>query len=333
MKKVYGFSRDEVLWKWRYEENPARKHYSHVAVFEDRVVAHCGGTPVEFQIGGKRVPGVQLADLMSDPEHRVEGAFTRAYLSTWLSSGEEGVRVAFGFGNPTGAEFALKRSKLPTWPTVPRRDRIVNAAPFVRRFSKYSLISKALAFPANSLIRMVNSIGSPRETDMGSVEEITAFDASFDELWEAVAADIPNTIVRTGAHLDWRYSRHPIHRYKSFAFFDGGKLRGYIVLRVLEGKGIRRGLIMDLISETERPKVWNSLLVRGIDYLLQEKVDLMTCWMFSHMPHCRTLKKLRFFDRPSDLSIVVRDFSREYDQTYLNDDKNNFVTMGDSDIF
>jgi len=334
MKKVHGISADESSWIWKYEDNPAKKNYSHVAVAGDRIVAHCGAIPTEVQIGGERVAGVQLADILSDKEHRVKGAFTLAYFTAANFAEEAGARIVLGFANPTGFGYATQRSAVvKSGLIVPRCDRIVNLAPFVKRFMKYSSISSVIAVPGNVLIRLLHSIGNPREVDLGKIEEVAAFDARFDELWEEIGNELPRTTVRSSSHLGWRYMRHPLRRYMSYAFVDRGKPRGFIVLRVLEEEGIRRGLIVDLIAGYKRPTVWNSLLVKAIDYFRREEVDLMTCWMFSHMPYFRSLEKLHFVDRPSNLSVLVRDFAGEYDQEYLNDERNGYVSMGESDIF
>jgi hypothetical protein len=334
MGKVYGFTKEESFWIWKYEENPAGKCYSYVAESNGRPIAHCGGFAITLQMRGEKIMANQLGDLLSDPERRVKNAFSFACGGALNFPDPDGPMISYGFANTNSTAIIVAKTELILkGPSVPRQDRLVNLTPFIHRKLKLSALSRTIGFWANQAMKLYYAAAGVGRTNTTSIEQVEEFDARFDDLWNEVAVDYPRTSHRTSEHLTWRYIKHPTHEYKIFAFVEDDKVRGYIVLRLLPEKDITRGLIIDLISDVKRPDVWNALLVRGIDYLTREGADLISCWMFESMPFYDSLKKLRFFDRPSDLSILVYDQTGKMDLEFLNARENWYVTMGDSDIF
>ena len=330
--RIYGFTQDVRIWKWKYEDNPLKKNYSYVAVANGRIIAHIGGLVSELQIGGEKFVGSQLSDLMADPEHRVKGAFTMAFLTQTQTVVEDG-HCPFGFANPNSAAATVKTGMNMLGPMVPRLDRVVDFEPVIRRKVKTMLVSRPLGFLVNSAAKLLYTTRAPRLADTQSIEEIESFDERFDELWERVGADFPRTLARSSAYLEWRYRKHPTQDYKVFAFADKGDLKGFIVLRAKKDEDITRGLVIDLVTDLRQPEVWEALLIKGMEYLVKEGADLITCWMFDHMPYHGTLKKLRFIDRPSDLNVNIYGEQGKHDVETLNDPKNWYVSMGDTDVW
>ena len=334
MKKNYGVTKDEKVWTWWYEENPCRRNYSHVCVVDGRVVAHAGGIPFELQNGNKRFTGNLSADLLSDPENRIKRAFMLAFLKSMTYSEEHGDWITYGFANTEGMKAVADKAKaIIRGPMVPRLDRLVNVTPFLRRKIKLSVGARLIGAPVTLLNRLMLSSATSRAFNRNSIEEVSFFDARFDELWEEVGPTLPITTVRSSEYLNWRYIKHPSHTYKVFTFVDQGRLKGYVVLRSFMEEEIRRGLIIDLVSDTKTPEVWNSLIAKGIDYLLQQKVDLLSCWMFGHMPYYQTFKKFRFAERPSDLHFGAGLYAAENLPACWMEPENWHFTMGDSDVF
>ncbi len=333
-KKIYGFALDERFWKWKYEDNPTKRNYSHVAVVDGRIVAHCGAFGVELEHAGERIFARQLGDLMSDPDHRVKGAFSITYFTAINFPDEIWCPMCFGFANQNSTGFSKHTSeRVMQGPMVPRLDRITKATPFIRRKIGGGAVSDLLGFPANLAIRSFHALVGVSKKNLALVEEVTEFGPEYDELWNRIGVEFPRTNVRSSRYLSWRYLEHPIYSYKILAYSDREGLKGYVVLRIMEDKGVRRGLIIDLISGLEDPAVWEALLLKAIKRLEGEGAELITCWMFDHMPYYETLKKLHFVNRPSDLSVQAFDRTGVLDLDALNDSKSWYVTMGDSDIF
>ena len=333
--KTFGFPLEESFWKWKYVNNPRKKNFSHVAVAEGRIVGHTGMLPVEMEHYGERFHSRQCADMMSDPDHHVKGAVALTYF-TAINYPDEGITCPFlyGIGNTNAQGFSKHTSNsMMQGPNGPRVDRIVKINPFIRRTIGSRMISSLLGFPANLAIKAYHAFSSISKKNLAQVQEVTEFGPEYDELWARVGSEFPRTNVRSAAFLTWRYIEHPVHSYKTFAYSDQEGLKGFVVARIMEEKGIRRGLIVDLISGLKDPTVWEALLHEAINHLEGEGVELITCWMFDHMPYYETFEKLHFVSRPSDLSIQTFVLNSTMDLEFLNDPKNMYYAMGDSDIF
>lgn len=333
-RKIYGFPLDAGTWRWKFEKNVLGKNCSYVAVVDGRVIAHSGGFGAVLQHKGEKFLGNQLGDLMADPDRRTKGAFSLTVIASLDYNDEDGPHLAFGFANPNSTKVITDRKET-IWGDlmVPRLDRVVRTAPFIRRKIKNGTLSALLGFPADLVLGMYRSATGALETNMDGIEEVEKFDSRFDELWERIGAEFARTNVRSSKYLNWRYREHPHHSYDVFAYSDTVGLKGFIVVRVLAEKGLTRGLIVDLISGLEEPVVWNTLLVKGIKHLAGGGADLISCWMFDHMPYYETLKKLHFVNRPSDLTVLVYDQTNSQDLEFLHDAKSWYVSMGDGDVF
>lgn len=332
MKKVYGFTKDESYWIWWYEQNPVGRHSSKVAVSDGRVVAHAGGIPVEMSSAGEKLIANLSGDLLADPEFRVKRAFLTTFIASMNYAQEMGDAASWGFANEAGMAAVADNAKaVIRGAPVPRLDKIVNATPFIRRKLKAAPIAALLGAPANAAIRLELSMRMPRAS--GRMEEIATFDGRFDELWERVAPNFPRTVVRGARYLNWRYTKNPLYEYTVLAAVNGKTVDGYVILRTITEAGIKRGLIIDLLADMKDQDTWNTLLAGGIDHFIREKVDLITCWMFNHIPVYQTLKKLRFLNRPSDLHFGARIHPDKYDESFWMDSSKWYFTMGDSDIF
>ncbi|NQU07485.1 MAG: GNAT family N-acetyltransferase, partial [Candidatus Abyssubacteria bacterium] len=291
MKKVYGFTKDESYWIWWYEQNPLGNNSSKVAVSDGRVVAHAGGIPVELHSGGEKLVANLSGDLLADPEFRVRRAFLTTFVASMNCAQDKGDAASWGFANEAGmAAVADKAKAVIRGAPVPRLDKVVNATPFIQRKLKSGPIAALIGAPANAAIRLALSMRMPRADRQGSMEEIKAFDERFDDLWDRVAPDFPRTVVRGSKYLNWRYIKNPLYEYAIFAAVNDKTVDGYIILRTIMEAGIKRGLIIDLLADIKDQKTWNTLLARGIDYLIRERADLITCWMFDHIPVYQTLK-------------------------------------------
>jgi len=335
MKKAYGFTKDESFWIWWYERNPVGTHSSKVAVADGRIVAHAGGTPVEIHTNGERFVANLSGDLLADPEFRVKRAFLWTFVASRVRAEEKGEAATWGFANKAGmAAVADQTNTIIRGVSVPRMDKVVNATPFVQRRLKSGPIAGLVAAPSNAAIRLALSMRMPRANREIVIEEVTAFDERFDDLWERVAPNFPRTLVRSARFLNWRYMENPLNEYTVFAAVKGGTLIGFTILRTKMEKGVKRGLIIDLFADMRDPDTWNTLLAKGIDYLIRERVDVISCWMFSHIPVYRTLKRLHFFDRPSDLHFGAGPHHVKYgDEEFWMDSTKWYLAMGDSDVF
>jgi hypothetical protein len=66
-REAFGTERSEEIWRWKYFGQ--RPGVGYVCETGGRIVAHCGGIPVQFRDGSRRYLAYQSVDFMSSPAH------------------------------------------------------------------------------------------------------------------------------------------------------------------------------------------------------------------------------------------------------------------------
>lgn len=65
--EAFGTERHPAVWAWKYFGE--RSSVSYVCEADGRIVAHCGGIPVQFRDGGAQYTAFQSVDFMSSPSY------------------------------------------------------------------------------------------------------------------------------------------------------------------------------------------------------------------------------------------------------------------------
>ena len=288
------------LYRW-FERHPlAGEVHRWVAVTEDEeVVGHLAATPQYYRIGGERIVAHTPADYMVHPHYgfhaillmrrffrethncvacdmvpAVIGVQTRlgarevgklsyavklldvsrlpvptipAPLRKVLNRGEESTYVARGFGNRPDVPSQDVEDEEPP----PPRPRAPIPAPLKKLLNGgLGTIDKALSTGYGGGLK---------------VEVIEGFDASFDELFERVAAAVPCVPERDAAFLSWRYGPDCPQPPVTILGVRGEEgLLGYAVLLVtLAGED---GYVLDLTTLPGRRDVARALLSEAVQF-------------------------------------------------------------------
>lgn len=141
--------------------------------------------------------------------------------------------------------------------------------------------------------------------------------------------------VRDRRYLGWRYKK-PGAGYRIAIAEKGGELVGYAVTRVKREGAATVGYIVDMITD-DTPGADAALLSRALLELLSKKADYALCWMLADKPYFKSLRELGFArseDAFPSVNIVyqVCDVINVLEEV-LEDPKNWYLTMGDSDVF
>jgi hypothetical protein len=140
------------------------------------------------------------------------------------------------------------------------------------------------------------------------VEEVDAFDASFDELFEKVAAVVPCIPEKDSAYLRWRYGPgSPQHPVKVLCVRGTQGLLGYAVLKILfTGED---GFVLDLTTLPERREVARALLRESVRYFRGEGAHIIRYRFLASptSPHPEDLRRMGFFNRKGrDNWLLIR---------------------------
>ena len=165
------------------------------------------------------------------------------------------------------------------------------------------------------------------------IGEVKGFDARFDDFWAVQEKIYEIAVTRDSEYLNWRYVAGPTP-YKVFCVEkeENGKIKGFIVLSCYDEE-VRRGRIVDLLVEVDNEQITNLLLTEAINYFIDEKVDVITCWMLEQWPAFDSLKKKGFKRRETNHDLMVRSYTTGLGKEYVADSSRWYMTMGDSDYF
>jgi len=204
-------------WRWQFLENPAGTRLMAAFDEDGRALAQYAGVPQRARLEGERVIFTQSVGSFCLPEARSLGRRS-LFVRTGLAYAEEYV-------SPGGDAW--------TWgyPVLPAR-RIGEHALGYERVREQTMLT---AHPDR-----IQAAASRAE-----VVETGEFTEEVDALFEELAPRHSAVCERTEAWLNWRYRRHPEHRYRIATARTAGELTGYAVARAQDFQGSRRLVVCD----------------------------------------------------------------------------------------
>jgi hypothetical protein len=243
------------VWRWLGTHPLADEmHRWVVATEEGEVVGHLAALPQFYRIGGQRVMAHTPADYQVLPQYgRHAVLLMRRLLGTAencvacnTSSAVIDIATRLGTKEVGKLQYAAK-----VW-------NVAGIPGFLQSIP--GPISQLL----NLGLRAVDGVLSSTflANDL-KAEVIAGFDASFDELFEVLAATIPCVPEKDAAFLRWRYGPgSPQASATLLGVRDGESLLGYAVLWVTRDGD--DGYLLDLTTRPGRRDVVRSLLIEAV---------------------------------------------------------------------
>jgi len=332
VKTVYGeeLTRKKMAqWEWLYGRNPNNPPEGPRAmVVKDggEVVGLFRCIPVPFKVGDRYYVNDWNVDLMIHPNYRGSGLamkLSRALL-------EEG-----------DANTGLPLTNSPTYRILKKLNgRFLDVAPFpqiIRPFKmqvyaravlKLPLVSHAFALVLGAYYALVVDRRKWDTDENVQVEKIDRFDSTFDDFWEKVQHDYPVIVKRNSAYLNWKFFERPDLRYTVYRASRGGDLTGYIVLRIEEWRGVRTGLVVDILSRREDVGVIRALLVKAVRQFREDGVDQVGAQIFFVPTFREVFRRMGFITKPSRRvrRIVLTINNKSMPRDVLADPQNWFIT-------
>ena len=278
----------ERLWDWRWRDCPHLEEPGYrgaVGIWRDQVVATVTYQPAGLSRAGEPLPAFWGVDAGVHPG-RLREILREARRRRKREGGERAsssiVEDLLVF--PDAPAIHLAKNLTPRMQMVARRvcDLLVTEGGNLMRKLSFRprmrrLVGEALA-PAVSFLpdRLIGLF--PRGLPGAKVHE-GDFDASFDELWRVTRDDYPIIGCRNAAALNWRYRRHPFRSYTTLVHREGGRLRGYVVVTVLEKRGRARGRVVDLLTRRGDHETAVRLLTGACRILLNRGVPHVDCYV------------------------------------------------------
>jgi hypothetical protein len=226
---VYG--RSDVLttredFVWRHDKNPAGQ--AVIPVIRDdhgNVVGFIWMAPVRLRIIGNDYLAASGTNLVVHPQNRDVFGYAKLMRRFEQVFRDNNIPIHFSFiSKDTGLQLR-RQAPQTTW-NIP-----VLLKPSLPPFK----IRKRSKANDNGL----------------SVKTLIKFDSRFDLFWQQIKDKYPVMAVRDNAFLTWRFAEISGRHYHILVAESEDKILGYAVLRCATIKGIKTGIIMDILITDE----------------------------------------------------------------------------------
>lgn len=326
--RARGFNSSPEFWRWKYFENPAGPACVSLALDGEKVVGRLGFIPIRVRIGTRDVLAAQQVDSDILEDYRKGGTYFR--LAGIVDKEGKKRALAFGFGFSTAATKKISTEALGFSVVTPvtRTVKVIDPAYYISDRFKIPLTY----LPGPHFKRFIQWREERLAIDGVDMQEIIEFGSQFDDLWEKAN---PGSImvVKDAIYLNWRYIKCPTVQYKIYTASEKGELKGFIAIQLKLKDGIKHGIIADLICLLNNPGIVESLLFEAVKHFLQKGAVSIKCWLPQNHPFYPVLIKRGFRARATKVFLLVMpNESSDISADVLQNDKNWFYVLGDSDL-
>ncbi|MCD5324101.1 MULTISPECIES: GNAT family N-acetyltransferase [Pontibacillus] len=320
--KVFGKERSLSVWEWKFLQHP-NDFNPWILVFEEEeaILGHISLWIGDAWIEGKRRTVGLRIDTMVDPDARGKGIYKKLNEKLLQHANDQGIDFLYGFPAEKAKELFLRYTGAAHMTDMPR---------YVLMQRPVALLSSKIA--PLKLLTPLDGVISKWQTRKikphnGTIQDVTAFDHTFDELAEATRHQAKAQLVRDADYLNWRYKKHPEKTYHTFAYYKDDTLRGYLTYSIQDQGSYKNGFIVDWLAREEQD--WDVLLQEAAVRLKQ--VDVIQTWSLTTSPSAQTLLKHGFIHKDSPMPLVGKDIAD--DTAHLQQPEAWYITPGDIDSF
>jgi len=298
---------------------------------EGRVVAVHGRMPLLFSIKGEYKKGYFVHDLSVHKDYRDKGQ--GFYLTMELAKAIERETDSFFclFGM-TPLNLQMQRRCGYHEMSFDAYVKVIRPEETLSTFVKSPMLVTLLSPLASVAIRCADLLLMPWKRGALEIVRVDRFDHRFDQLFKRVSPKLGVCTVRTAEFLNWKYGDGPARRDTVLAAFEGGELRGFVVLGLAPRKTIPVGLIKDIVMDPDDHEVTRSLFLAAIRKMREWKVYSIRC-VVSDPRFAKLLRRFLFLRMADHEVVLVGNLSKSADADLLRDIKNWHITFGESDIF
>ena len=293
-KLVSRRDKTKEYFLWEYLKGTSGPVETWVADYNGNIIGQYSTQRYEAFYFGEKIIGSLAFDAGTHPNYRRQGIFVA--LGNILFSEEGNNNVPFSNGFPN--ESAVPGHKKVGW-----------------------------NFLCSLPLYECSNIKGIHKTNKYEFDNISKFDDDFKGFSEGFQDEIPIYLNRTKRYLNWRYVDKPYDYTINKIYDKSGEMVSYIVTKKYQ-KTLH--LIDFLIPKNEN--LYNDILYILeclCMFLMLNKISLYV--NHSH-PFCKFLKKRGFKFKDTGRYYIVR-ANNDYLSKELFEEKNHYITMGDSDVF
>jgi len=238
-------------WQCRFRDNPAGQFLIELAWDGEQLAGHYAVSPVWMNIQGKEVLGGLSVTTMTHPDYRGRGLFPVLAGRLYRRMSDLGYLMVWGFPNENSHEGFVNKLG---W-------RDICQIPMLR-------------------LNLKDMNYTPEPTK--GVAELPDFDGRFNRLWESVSPRHAIAVKRDREYLQWRFRTNPINRYHLLGYTDKGRLLGYSIWKLYQGKELE---IVDLLA-VDQESAGTALVAAAVETGVRLGAESIKTWL----PRCSSLR-------------------------------------------
>lgn len=283
-------------WLWRFQNNPAGKHFIKLMWDEGKLVGHYAVSPVVMQVDGKPCLTTLSMSTMTHPEYGGRGIFKD---------------LAFSIYNQ------LEQEK-----------DVVNIWGYPNGNSHYGFI-KNLGWKDLAVVHTL-AITTERFTPSLSdkIEIASDFSNEHAQQLSECAAAFSVKIDRSVAYLKWRYIDNPSNKYTIFQFKDSSE---FVVAKLYRSPNVPGTWEVFIMEFGMKDVTKSQEMFEYIMAYYNEPISRFCIWMSLWHPMHIQLEKIGFVPFGKQTFIGAR--YNENTHQSIGDFRNWYYSFGDSDVY
>ncbi len=256
--------RSADYWRWRYYDSPLGKSNLVIALRQNRVVGIYGVLYLSLHIQKECVLAGLMQDLSIDLTERSWSCY-RGLLERSIEKSKHD-NLVFNFGiTPSNHIQLYQRFGVKILGRAPICVGFLNVARMLEG-RKVPRPLSLLGWCAQPVVGL--RLKKPNTHTDCSIKRVKIFNASFDELWDAVSQYNVLSIVKNSAYLNWRYTGNTEYQYECLAAYRKNKVEGLIVFSKPDIR--HRSFLLEFLAIDNDSKTMEMLLSHALGVLKAE---------------------------------------------------------------
>ncbi|MFW9946148.1 MAG: GNAT family N-acetyltransferase [Candidatus Odinarchaeota archaeon] len=301
-KHVARRHKTQEFFEWEYLKGPWGPVETWLADDNGKIVGQYSTQRYEAFYFGKKVMASLSFDTGTHPDYRRQGIFVTLGAHHFKEEGKQDILFSTGFPNenfwPGGQKFGWHG--LCTIPELLNENVTQLSAKKPSRFEIY---------------------------------QIKSFDRDFEGFSENFKDNIPIYLNRTRKYLGWRFVEKPGIEYYKYKIFDKtGEMVAYFVTKYFQKEQKKFLHLIDFLLPNEI-EIYKSVLNFIINDVRKKKINNISLFLNRYHPFKDYLHKHNFRYIDTNRVYIIRSNSEKIDENLLFQEKNNYFTMADHDVF
>lgn len=320
--------RREEVFRWLTTGNPLAAGTPGYFLLLDgsRVAGMHGHMPLEYRFGHERIRGYMGHDDLLGPGYRGRGLGQVVLRSV--------AKQAPHFSGALWHNEPNYRLYAKCWWTgisgFYRYVKILDPSPFLRRRVP-RLVGYGLGWPAKKALSAIERMRPSMRSEDVRIETLECFDEELDALFERICCAFGFIVTRSAAYLNWRFVRKPSGAYRIRGAYDrGGQLCGYAVLKIGDTEGALRGQVVDLLADSSKPAIFDSLIDDACAQLIGTGVSSIEI-ACTHRPFVTALPRHGFFKARTPCRFMASNWENRFSSDLVTNIDNWYLTFSDAD--